>query len=101
VRSSPAQCLPFGLAQHPDEHRPERPVLLAVDQQLGEGAALWLAPELADSVGPVEVRQHQDVEQLGANARWESFEATPGADLTRGHWRRVSVHAGPPLPQTR
>ena len=25
-----------GLSQHPDEHRPERPVLLAVDQQLGE-----------------------------------------------------------------
>ena len=27
------------LAEHPDEHRPERPVLLAVDQQLGEGRA--------------------------------------------------------------
>ena len=27
-----------GLAQHPDEHRSERPVLLAVDQKLGEGA---------------------------------------------------------------
>jgi hypothetical protein len=25
------------LAPHPDEHRPVRPVLLAVDQQLGEG----------------------------------------------------------------
>ena len=23
--------------QHPNQHRPERPVLLAVDQQLGEG----------------------------------------------------------------
>jgi hypothetical protein len=23
------------LSQHPDEHRPERPVLLAVDQELG------------------------------------------------------------------
>ena len=30
--------LAFGLPQHPDEHRPERPILLAVDQQLGEGA---------------------------------------------------------------
>jgi hypothetical protein len=28
----------FNLSQHPDEHRPERPVLLAVDQQVGEGA---------------------------------------------------------------
>ncbi len=26
----------FSLPQHPDEHRPERPVLLAVDQELGE-----------------------------------------------------------------
>jgi hypothetical protein len=46
----------------PDEHRQERPVLLAVDQQLGEGAALRVAPELADPVGPLEVGQQQDVE---------------------------------------
>jgi hypothetical protein len=26
------------LLQHPDEHRPQGPILLAVDQQLGEGA---------------------------------------------------------------
>jgi hypothetical protein len=37
----------------PDD--PERPVLLAVDQQLGEGTALRVAPELADPVGAVEV----------------------------------------------
>ena len=29
-------------------------------------AALWVAPELADPVGPLEVGEHQDVEQLGA-----------------------------------
>jgi hypothetical protein len=28
----------FGLPQHPDEHRPERAILLAVDQELGECA---------------------------------------------------------------
>jgi len=28
------------LPQHADEHRPERPVLLAADRELGEGAAL-------------------------------------------------------------
>jgi hypothetical protein len=27
------------LAQHADQHDPEHPVLLAVDQELGEGAA--------------------------------------------------------------
>jgi hypothetical protein len=44
-----------GVAQHPDEHGPDRPILLAVDQELGEGAALWVPPELAASVGPLEV----------------------------------------------
>ena len=27
-----------GLSQHPDEHRPERPILLAVDQEFAESA---------------------------------------------------------------
>jgi hypothetical protein len=36
------------LPKYPDQHRSDRPILLAVDQQLGEGAALWVAPELAD-----------------------------------------------------
>ena len=26
--------------QHPDEHRPQHPILLAVDQELGEAAPL-------------------------------------------------------------
>ena len=64
-----------GLPQHPDEHRPKRPVLLAVDQQLGEGAALWVAPELADPVGALEVGEHEDVEQLGAGCGSERVEA--------------------------
>ena len=42
--------------------------LLAVDQQLGEGAALRVAPELADPVGSLEVGKHEDVEQFGAGA---------------------------------
>jgi hypothetical protein len=31
--------LSIGLSQHPDQHRPERAVLLQVDQELCEGAA--------------------------------------------------------------
>ena len=34
--SAKSELPPLGLPQHPDEHRPERPVLLAVDQELGE-----------------------------------------------------------------
>jgi hypothetical protein len=41
---------------------PKGPLLLKVDQELGEGTALWLAPELADPLGPVEVRGDGDVE---------------------------------------
>jgi hypothetical protein len=52
-----------------EEHRPQRPILLAVDQKLGEGAALRVAPELADPIGPFEVGEHEDVEQLGAGSR--------------------------------
>jgi hypothetical protein len=63
------------LPQHPDKHRPERPVLLAVDQQLREGPALWVAPEFSDPVGPVEVGQHEDVEQFGAWSRAEGVQA--------------------------
>ena len=33
--NDPVTALVVVLPQHPDEHRPERPVLLAVDQQLG------------------------------------------------------------------
>ena len=40
----------------------EHSILLAVDQQLGEGAALRVAPELADRVGSLEVGEHEDVE---------------------------------------
>jgi hypothetical protein len=45
----------FVLHPHADEHRPKGPVLLAVDQQFGEGATLRVAPELADPVGALEV----------------------------------------------
>jgi hypothetical protein len=43
--------LGFDLSKHPNEHGPKGPVLLAVDQQFGEGATLRVAPELADPVG--------------------------------------------------
>jgi hypothetical protein len=54
-------------SQHRDEHRPERPVRLAVDEWLGEGPSPAVLPVRSDPVDPVEVREHQDVEQLGAS----------------------------------
>ena len=43
------------LARHSDEYCPERSIVLAVDQRLGEGGSLLGAPELAVSVGAFEV----------------------------------------------
>ena len=40
-----ALTTPSSLPQHPDEHRPEHPVLLAVDQELGQGATLRVAQD--------------------------------------------------------
>jgi hypothetical protein len=60
VEAKGTGLLPTHFPQHPDEYRPERPVLLAVDQQLGEGRdSLGSADPVARS------RQHEDVEQLG------------------------------------
>ena len=66
-----------GVPQHADEHRPERPILLAVDQKLGESATLRVAPELSDRVGSLEVGQHEDVEELGAGSGAERVQALP------------------------
>jgi hypothetical protein len=41
----------LGLPQHSDQHRPQRPVLLAVDQELGEGAGLLQDPVQVPAVG--------------------------------------------------
>ena len=74
---APVRCAlasSVGLSQHPDQHRSKGPILLAVDQELGEGAALRVAPELADPVGAVEVGEAEDVGQLGAASRPEGVE---------------------------
>lgn len=47
-------------------------------QSIGSSAkvrALRVALELAYPVGPVEVREHQDVEQLGAGSRTEGIQS--------------------------
>ena len=70
----PSPLSPLVLPQYPDEHRSKGSVLLAVDQEFGEGATLRVAPELSDPVGPLEVREHQDVEELGAGSWAERVE---------------------------
>jgi hypothetical protein len=84
-----------GLPQHADEHRPKDPVLLAVDQQLGEGPTLWVAPEPSDPVGAVEVGEAQHVKELGASRWREGLEASfeRCLHLVEGHERRLVFRA--------
>jgi hypothetical protein len=65
---------PFSLPQHPYEYRPQHSILLAVDQELSEGPAPRVRPELADPLSAFEIRQHKDVEQLGARSRPQGVE---------------------------
>jgi hypothetical protein len=62
--------LALRLTQRLDEHRPED-AILAVDQQLGEGAGSWGSPVGADRIRSVEVGEREDMEQLGAGSRPE------------------------------
>jgi hypothetical protein len=70
-----AQSISARPPQHPYEYRSEGSVLRAVDQQLGEGAALRVGPELADPLGALEVGKHEDVKQLGAGSGTECVQA--------------------------
>jgi len=75
------------LPQHPDEHRPERPVLLAVDQEFGEGAGGVVPSIGADRVRSIKVGEAEDVEELGA---WSGAEGLPGAPVHAVPKRRAS-----------
>jgi hypothetical protein len=84
-------------SQHHYKHCAERPVLLAVARELGEGAALLVAQELSDPVRLHEVGGHQDVTArreerdrarrdapvVGARARLDA-QVADYADLTSG-----------------
>jgi hypothetical protein len=71
---TPVTDLAVGLPQHPNENRPEHPILLAVDQELGEGVALRVAPELSDPVGLLEV---------GSMRTWSSSARGAGPRASR------------------
>jgi hypothetical protein len=85
---APVRCAlaaPVALPQHADEHRPERPVLLAVDQELGEGPRL-------------RVPQYEPI----ASARSKSGSIRTWSSSARGTWpstsrrcRRRSSLSGP------
>jgi hypothetical protein len=63
----------LSFSQQADQHRPKGPALLAVDQELGEGAGGPVPPVRANPLGAVEGRVHQDAEQPGA---WSAAQAS-------------------------
>jgi hypothetical protein len=64
---------------------------LAADQELGEGAALRVAPELSDPVRSVEVGEAKDVDEFGASRRREGLETSPESRLNLLEGRGASV----------
>jgi hypothetical protein len=50
----------------PDEHRPERPILLTVDQQLAEGAGRGVPQYEPIAANPLEVGEHDEFSDAGS-----------------------------------
>jgi hypothetical protein len=85
------QLLAVDLAEHPTSTaRSVRSSSQSI-RIFGEGAALRVPAELSDPVGPLEVGQHEDVEQLGAGSRAERVEAfaESALELVGSHGRRL------------
>ena len=85
------RLLAVGLPQHPDEHGPERPILLAIDQELGEGPRLRVPPELPDRSTRSKSGSKQNVEQLGSGSRAERVEAFEAGARQAHHGARSSA----------
>ena len=78
----------LGFSQHPDQHCPERPVLLPVDQQFGEGTTL--------RVGPRTLRSGRPARGRGASGRGAArrgpARGRPGVDGAGARARRDAWH---------
>jgi len=62
---------------------PEYPILLAVDQELGKVAALWVAPKRPNRVGPLEVGSIRTWSQLGRATAYEANLTTRTKNATK------------------
>jgi hypothetical protein len=78
--------------QHTDEHRPERPVLVAVDQQLGDGAAL-LSPSSEYIMPPLQDENQDDHDDHDEHHRQHELIHTH--IVSEGWDRRLAVRRGP------
>lgn len=74
-RSRSAGPLAVGLPQHPDQHRPERPIILAVDQRWAKSYGSAGPPELADSLDPADVGRMRTSSSSARGAGSRALEA--------------------------
>jgi hypothetical protein len=65
-----AVCLP----QHPNQHRSERSGPPRSRSAARRRCGSWGSPVRPNRIGAVEVRKHEDVEQLGAGSRSQGIE---------------------------
>ena len=106
VSPHPEGRLPVGLSQHPNQHRTERSVLLAVDQQLAEGPCRpfpqqdWIMPTRSKSgaSGRGGVRRGSTTHPTTTNERTDKprdwTDAGPGRSKRR-RATRVRSRIGP------
>jgi hypothetical protein len=78
-----------GVSQHPDEHRAENPVLLAVDSSSAKARVFGLPQNSPIRSARSKSGEHQDAEQLGAGTRPEGVQVFPDAafDVREVHER--------------
>jgi hypothetical protein len=87
------------LSQHPDGYGPEHTILLAINQEFGEGPALRIAPDTHRPFRPIEVGEYQYVEELGAGSGAESVEPLAqdplvGSEINEHtQWRKLELVA--------
>ena len=84
-----------GTSEKGDKPHP-RPERSASSQSIksSANATLWVAPELSDPVGSLEVGQHEDVEQLGERGRARPLRAEP---TLANHHPRVRCRCHPSI----
>jgi hypothetical protein len=87
----------LGFSQHPDQRGPKRPVLLAVDQELAEGAGLEGSPNRNRSRRPARSRAASRRGAVRRGERGRGRQGDPGAGvLTRRDvgWRLRGATGG-------
>jgi hypothetical protein len=81
-RTERASYLPRSISLSSPDDRFRSRFFLQVNQQLSEGPALAVGPELADPLGSLEVGQYEGAKQFGAGSRWGLEASADGCSIS-------------------